>query len=126
MSGTIIELKEYVKYLGETLDRRLFWTEHINNKLAASRQLMMKIFSDVRGNFGPKPKLIKWAYEGVIRPKFTYACMSWGKEAKSKLVAIKLKALDRLAVRSMAVESERIRIRADSEDPGTQRSLGIS
>jgi ribonuclease HI len=102
MSGKRVQLSESVKYLGVTLDRRLFWTEHINDKIAMCKKLMMKIFSEVRGNFGPKPKLIKWAYEGIIRPKLTYACLAWGHEVKTKAILTKLKALDRLATRSMA------------------------
>jgi hypothetical protein len=107
MSNSIIKLSDTVKYLGVTLDRQLFWSDHINNKLATCKQLMMKLFNDVRGNFGPKPKLIKWAYEGIIRPKLTYACIVWGHELKTKLLTTKLKALDRLAVRSMATISRR-------------------
>ena len=55
----------------------------------------------MRGNFGPKPKLIKWAYEGIIRPKLTYACLVWGHEIRTKAAKLKLRSLDRLAVKSM-------------------------
>jgi len=84
MDGKEIKLKESVKYLGVTLDRRLFWTEHINNKITECKQIMMKVFADLRGTFGPKPKLIKWAYEGIVRPKMTYACLAWGHEIVTK------------------------------------------
>jgi ribonuclease HI len=107
MSNTIINLSDSVKYLGVTLDRKLLWTDHINNKLTTCKQLMMKLFHDVRGNFGPKPRLIKWAYEGIIRPKLTYACIAWGHKLNTKLLITKLKALDRLAARSMATISRR-------------------
>ena len=102
MDGKEIKLKESVKYLGVTLDRRLFWTEHINNKITECKQIMMKVFADLRGTFGPKPKLIKWAYEGIVRPKMTYACLAWGHEIVTKQTKLKLKGLDRLAIRSMA------------------------
>ena len=107
MEGKRVALSDTVKYLGVTLDRRLHWADHINDKLAKCRQLMMKIFAEVRGNFGPKPKLIKWAYEGIVRPKMTYACMVWGHEIKTQAVRAKIKALDRLAIRSMATISRK-------------------
>jgi hypothetical protein len=105
MEGKHVSLSDTVKYLGVILDRRLHWTEHINDKLSKCKQLMMKIFAEVRGNFGPKPKLIKWAYEGIVRPKMTYACMIWGHEIRTQGTLAKLRALDRLAMRSMATIS---------------------
>ena len=101
MGGKCIELTESVKYLGVTLDRRLVWDEHVSNKVETCRKLMMKFFSDVRGNFGPKPSLIKWAYEGIVRPKLAYAALVWGHEVKTKAVLLKLRALDRLAIKAM-------------------------
>jgi ribonuclease HI len=107
MEGKRIPLAETVKYLGVTLDRRLHWTDHINDKINKCKQLMMKIFAEVRGNFGPKPKLIKWAYEGIVRPKLTYACLVWGHEVRTQAAQAKIKALDRLAIRSMATISRK-------------------
>jgi len=107
MEGKTITLTDSVKYLGVTLDRKLLWSDHINEKIDRCKQLMMKIFSEVRGNFGPKPKLIKWAYEGIVRPKLTYASLAWGHKIQSKAMLTKLKALDRLAIRSMATISRK-------------------
>ena len=107
MDNKIIQLSNTVKYLGVTLDRKLFWSDHIDNQINSCKQLMMKILADVRGYYGPRPKLVKWAYEGIIRPKLTYACLIWGHEVKTKAMLTKLKALDRLAVRSMATISRR-------------------
>jgi ribonuclease HI len=107
MEGRTIALTDTVKYLGVTLDRKLLWSDHINEKIDRCKQLMMKIFAEVRGNFGPKPKLIKWAYEGIVRPKLTYASLAWGHKIQSKAMLTKLKALDRLAIRSMATISRK-------------------
>jgi ribonuclease HI len=101
LGGKKIELKETVKYLGVTLDRKLHWDRHVNLKLEEARKFMMKLFADLRGNFGPKPGLIKWAYEGIIRPKISYAALVWGHETGSKSIKLKLRSLDRLAVRAM-------------------------
>ena len=48
----------------------------------------------------PKPKLSKWAYTGVVKPELLYACMTWGNSLNTIQQLKKLKALDRLTVRS--------------------------
>ena len=46
------------------------------------------------------PEPSKWAYTGVVRPKLLYACVTWGNSMNTVQQLKKLKALDRLAVRS--------------------------
>ena len=62
---------------------------------------MLKLNSCVRGIWGPKPKMTKYAYTGIVVPKLTYACMAWGHELTTKLMCNKLHALNRLALQSM-------------------------
>ena len=61
---------------------------------------MVMLNSNLRGMHAPKPKLSKWAYTGVVRPKLLYACMAWGNSINTIQQLKKLKALDRLATRS--------------------------
>ena len=51
---------------------------HIENKTAASKRLMIMLNSNLRGMQAPKPKLSKWAYTGVVRPKLLYTCITLG------------------------------------------------
>ena len=62
---------------------------------------MLKLNSCVREIWGPKPKMTKYAYTGIVVPKLTYACMTWGHEFTTKLMRNKLNALNRLAMQSM-------------------------
>ena len=62
--------------------------------------LMVMLNSNLRGMHAPKPKLSKWAYTGVVRPKHLHACMTWGNSINTVYQLKKLKALDRLATRS--------------------------
>ena len=101
MDGVEIKEKDEVKYLGVTLDRKLTWKTHIENKIQSAKGMLVKLLTEVRGTFGVKPKLVKYAYTGIIRPKLTYACMTWCNGIKYKYQEDALNSLDRLACRSM-------------------------
>ena len=88
------------KYLGVALDNKLSWKQHIEAKTTALKKLMVMLNSNLRRMHAPKPKLSKWAYTGVVRPKLLYACMTWGNSINTLQQLKKIKALDRLAARS--------------------------
>ena len=39
---------------------------------------MIMLNSNLRGMRAPNPKVSKWAYTRVLRPKLLSACMAWG------------------------------------------------
>ena len=47
--------------------------------------------------WGPKPKLIKWIYTAIIRPRITYSAFTWGHTAQSFTKTRQLKQINRLA-----------------------------
>ena len=63
------------KYLGVTLDRRLNWRDHVNDKISTCKAMLLNITNKYRHTHRAKPILMKWIYTGVIRPKSTYACL---------------------------------------------------
>ena len=46
---------------------------------------------------GPKPKLMRWVYTSIIRPRLTYGAMIWGHCHKSKSMLKQLHNLNRAA-----------------------------
>ena len=66
MNGQTITPSKHTRYL-ET-DDELNWKHHISSKIDKCRNLLAIISANVRHTFGPKPKLVRWAYTGVIRP----------------------------------------------------------
>ena len=66
MNGITLNRSDTATYLGVTLDKKLFWRDHINKRIATCKQLMLKLNACVRGIWGPKPKMTKYAYQGII------------------------------------------------------------
>ena len=97
LGGQLIKHETEVKYLGVTLDKRLSWRSQINDKINTCKAMLLNITNKYRHTHKAKPKLMKWIYTGVIRPKLTYACLAWGNKINTKLLQQKLNSLNRLA-----------------------------
>ena len=101
MNGQMITSSKHTRYLGVEIDDELNWKYHINAKIEKCRNLMAIISANVRHTFGPKPKLVRWAYTGVIRPKLLYACQAWANKLTPKQIKC-MKRLDRQTTTAMA------------------------
>ena len=99
IDGKEIEYKTEVKYLGVTLDSKLHWTKHIDDKIAKAKRYLANVANITRKNWGPKPKLMRWAYLGIVRPMLCYASMIWGHRAPE--VEAKLRRVNRMAINTM-------------------------
>ena len=78
MDGQLIPYSDSVVYLGVTLDTELKWKAHVDSKITKTKRLIMKLASITNAYWGPKPKLMKWAYTGIVRPALSYAAAIWG------------------------------------------------
>ena len=89
-----------MKYLGVTLDSKLYWTAHINEKLSKAKKYLGKVACMVRNNWGPKPKLMRRAYIGIVRPMLCYGAMIWGHRAPELME--KFRRINRMAINTFA------------------------
>ena len=99
INGQNVKPSKHTRYLGVEIDDELSWRYHIAAKIEKCRNLMAIISANVRHTFGPKPKLIRWAYTGVIR--LLYACQAWANKVTAKQVK-GMKKLDRQTTSAMA------------------------
>ena len=83
-----------------TLDSKLHWTPHINEKLDKAKKYLGKVACMTRNNWGPKPRLMRWAYLGIVRPMLCYGSMIWGHRAPELLS--KFRRLNRMAINTFA------------------------
>ena len=101
MDGSLLPYSDQVVYLGVTLDSRLLWTEHILNKCKKVKGLLAKTAHLTAAYWGPRVKLLKWAYTGIARPVIAYAAMAWAHESETPTINDALRRVNRLAMNSM-------------------------
>ena len=101
MDGQLLPYQQTVVYLGVTLDSEIKWGPHILNKIKSSKRLLMKMSGITRAYWGPKPKLMKWAYTGIVRPALTYASLVWAHAAEAEEIETMLRRLNRLAINTI-------------------------
>ena len=95
MNGALIPYSPTVVYLGITLDEELKWGPHVHNKIGKTKRLLMKLASITSAYWGPKPKLMKWAYTGIVRPAFTYGALVWAHAVENEDLEAACRRLNR-------------------------------
>ena len=101
MNGHPIEYQSEVKYLGVHLDSKLTWSYHINQKINKAKRAIMLVKKAIGNIWGPSPKALKWAYDGIILPALSYGATVWSRICQNGGVATKLSSLNRLMMLCM-------------------------
>ena len=99
INGKAIEYSNEVKYLGVDLDRKLDWKSHIDTKIKKAKSLLYNTQRLTRDTYGPKPELMKWAYQGIILPMLTYGSYVWG--TRIDKYKDKLRRINRMAINTI-------------------------
>ena len=68
VAGHPIPYRTTAQYLGLTLDRRLWWHDHVHHKTSKAKRLLNALLLATRGNWGPRPDVTKWIYTAIVRP----------------------------------------------------------
>ncbi|KAL0810531.1 hypothetical protein ABMA28_010652 [Loxostege sticticalis] len=100
--NTELTLSTQVKYLGITLDSKLNWGIHIEDKIKKACITFYQCKRLVGKKWGLNPKITLWLYTSVIRPSITYGSVVWPivrDQHRTQLSTIKskLQSLQRLA-----------------------------
>ena len=64
--GERLDYSQTVTYLGVKLDQKLTWKPHIQGRIDKAKNYILNIANLTRKKFGPKPKLMRWAYTGIV------------------------------------------------------------
>jgi hypothetical protein len=71
--GVTVHHSELVRYLGVTLDSRLTWWEHVNDKVVKPDNSLWACRRSFGAVWGLQPRLVYWLHTSVIRPSITFA-----------------------------------------------------
>ena len=96
LNGVEIEYSKTTKYLGCVLDTKLCWKNHIELKIQKAKRHLMMIKQSIGVRWGPQPKALKWAYQGIVLPSLTFGAIVWAKACETKGLRDKLSKLNRL------------------------------
>ena len=97
MYDTEVDYSYETKYLGVLIDSKLLWTKHFNNITTRAKQYMMQMMGALCKKWGPKPRLVRWIYTAIVRPRLSYAAMTWSNSINQKTKLRKLTQINRLA-----------------------------
>ena len=96
LNGVEIEYSQSTKYLGITIDTKLCWKPHIELKIQKTKRHLMMLKQSIGIRWGPQPKALKWAYQGIVLPSLTFGAIIWAKACETKGLRDKLSKLNRL------------------------------
>jgi ribonuclease HI len=86
-----------LKFLGVTFDSELLFDKHILDKVKAAKG-NLSLLAAVKGpKWGPRPQLLKWAYETLVRPAVSYGSHIWAHRLRTS-TRNQLGKLQRLAL----------------------------
>ena len=98
LKGVVIERSETIKYLGLSINHKLNWGPHIEEKVKAAKRHIFRLKGFIGKTWGPCPEMTKLAYTSCIRPAMTYASFAFANGLAKKHIA-KLNAVQSLALR---------------------------
>ena len=102
MGNEYIDYSASTRYMGVEIDYKLLWTTHFNKIAARAKQYMMQMMGALNKRWGPKPKLVRWIYTAIVRPRLCYAAMVWSHNINQKNKLKKLMQINKLASMMMA------------------------
>ena len=95
-----LEIVDEVKYLGLTLDSKLTFRPHVNNKIKAAKKYIFALRNSIGKEWGPGPEQILWIWEAVVKPTLLYGSLVWA-HSLTKTTRNALNKLQRLALMGM-------------------------
>ena len=83
------------KLLGLTLDSKLNWTAHLNEKERQVRKIFFSLRSYTGKTWGLSSSRLRAMYSALVEPSLLYCCSVWASVIKTKQGRKKLRSIER-------------------------------
>jgi ribonuclease HI len=101
MGGVPLEMTDNIKYLGLTIDKKLLWTKHIQEKVKKGKKLLNSVKAIIGQKWGLDPKKLFWVYTAMVRPVISYGGIVWAHALDEKGKRERLERLQRMILLAM-------------------------
>ena len=65
------------RYLGVQLGSKLTWNTQFGITVTKAKRYLCQLVGALIKYLGPQPKLVKWIYTAVVKPRLTYVALVW-------------------------------------------------
>ena len=79
------------------IDAKLTWNSHFDNAITKAKRYLCQLVGALSKYWGPQPKLVKWIFLTVVKPRITYAALVWAHSIQTIGKKQRLGQLNRLA-----------------------------
>ncbi len=80
MQGKQLTYSQNMKYLGVTLNKRLSWRPHIQERVAKCSTLLGKVRHIVASEWGLTAERLLWIHKAVALPRLSYGALVWAND----------------------------------------------
>ena len=97
INGIEVPMSTGTRYLGVQLDSKLTWNAHFDVVVTKAKRYLCQLVGALSKYWGPQPKLVKWIYTAVVKPRLTYAALVWAQSIQTISKKQRLGQINRLA-----------------------------
>ena len=90
-----IQMSLETRYLVIQIDSKLTWNTHFNITVPKAKRF--QLVGALSKYWGPQPKLVKWMFRAVVKPRITYAALVWAHSIQTISKKKRLGHINRLA-----------------------------
>ena len=92
-----IDFSTDTRYLGVQIDNKLNWNQHFDKVTTRAKQYIAGLARSLNKTWGPNPKIARWLYTAIVRPRLSYASIAWAHSITPIHRKQKLEKINRLA-----------------------------
>ena len=99
IDGQRINNTDHTKFLGITLDSKLNFKLHIEQRTTQAIRKLLALKSTMGTTWGTSPKTTKWLYTAIIRPALDYGAIVWCPTLNKKYITQQFRKVQNFALK---------------------------